>query len=206
MDALKFSGCAIPGVRVLRAVPHEDARGMFADLWEPAHLPGSADRSWRMAVTCSEQWVVRGLHYQLDACGLELATRVEPRMAKVVTCLRGEVRDVLVDLRLRSHAFGRHATFDLVAPVVGQQAPVSLYVPPGVAHGYVVLSRSATVLYGFSARFDPSRDRALLWNDPALGIDWGILHGAVPILSAKDAAAPTLEQYISGAEVFDEDA
>jgi dTDP-4-dehydrorhamnose 3,5-epimerase len=208
---MKVTRCPIiPGVQVLRAEPREDRRGMFADLWDQAQLPGHGAGiwPWRLSITVSDQWVLRGLHYQLDAepsLG-DAGEDVRDRMAKVVTCLRGEVLDVLVDLRLRSPAFGRHARFELVAPVVGQQAPVSLYVPPGVAHGYLVRSTRATMLYGFSMPHRPSLDRSLRWNDPALGIDWGLPHGVLAVLSDKDASGITLEQYLSGTEVFDTEA
>lgn len=205
MDALtqRFHA-SIPGVLLLHGKEHADERGMFSDLWDERELPGygNGDRPWRMSITCSNQWVVRGLHYQLDPVG---GSDIRDRMAKVVTCLAGNVLDVLVDLRLRSPAFGQRLTLTLAAPGPGQQ-PVSVFIPPGVAHGYIVRSQRATMLYGFSTTFVSTRDRALLWNDPALGIDWGLPHGAIPILSAKDRAGITLEQYISGNEVFDEEA
>ncbi len=105
--------------------------------------------------------------------------------------VQGEVFDVAVDLRQASLTFGKWVRFNLSADNKRQ-----LWVPPGFAHGFVVLSESAEFLYKTTDYWYPEHERSLLWNDPAIGIDWPL--DAQPLLAAKDAAAALLRD----AEVF----
>lgn len=127
----------------------------------------------------STQGVVRGLHYQLH----------EPQ-GKLVRCVRGAILDVAVDIRRPSATFGRWAGVEL-----SDENHRMLWIPPGFAHGFSVLSDDAIVLYKCTTLWHQASDRSLLWNDPEIGIDWRVPN---PSLSAKDASAPPLAE----AEVF----
>jgi len=119
---------------------------------------------------------VRGLHFQLQPHA----------QGKLVRVLRGRILDVAVDLRAASPSFGRHVAVELSAEN-GQM----LWVPPGFAHGFVTRAPETEVAYKVTALYAPECDRSLAWNDPALGIDWG-LAAADATLSDKDRRAPLL--------------
>lgn len=124
--------------------------------------------------------VVRGLHYQLH----------EPQ-GKLVRCTRGAIFDVAVDIRRTSPHFGRWTGVELTA-----ENHLMLWIPPRFAHGFSVLSEDAEVLYKCTTMWDAESDRSLLWNDPAIGIDWRV---ASPTISTKDAAGKPLGE----AELFE---
>jgi dTDP-4-dehydrorhamnose 3,5-epimerase len=127
----------------------------------------------------SAQGVLRGLHYQ-----------IQHAQGKLVRVVRGEVFDVAVDLRKSSATFGQWTGCHLSADNAKQ-----LWIPPGFAHGFLVLSESAEFLYKTTDYWHPSHERSLLWNDPALGIEWPLPAGFdAPVLAAKDAAAVPLSQ------------
>lgn len=131
----------------------------------------------------SVKGVLRGLHYQLH-----------PRaQGKLVRAVRGSIFDVAVDIRRTSDSFGTWVGYELSASNFKQ-----LWVPPGFAHGFLVLSDEAEVLYKASDYYAPEFDRSIRWDDVAIGVDWP-LQGTSPLLSAKDAQAPSLDE----AEVFD---
>jgi len=117
----------------------------------------------------SARGVLRGLHYQ-----------IQQAQGKLVRVTAGEVFDVVVDLRKSSQRFGQHE-----AVVLSAANRRMLWVPPGFAHGFLVTSESAEFLYKVTDSWAPEHERTLLWNDPALGIDWP-LNGIEPILSKKD--------------------
>ncbi|MDD2806203.1 MAG: dTDP-4-dehydrorhamnose 3,5-epimerase [Elusimicrobiales bacterium] len=120
----------------------------------------------------SSQGVLRGLHYQRGAAA----------QGKLVRCTAGAILDVGVDLRKGSPTFGRWAAAQLTA----ENAHI-LYMPPGFAHGFLVLSETAEIIYKCTAEYSPADEGGLRWNDPDLGIEWGI---TAPKLSARDAALP----------------
>jgi dTDP-4-dehydrorhamnose 3,5-epimerase len=128
----------------------------------------------------SARGVLRGLHYQ-----------IEHEQGKLVRVTAGEVFDVAVDLRRSSPRFGRWA-----AAMLSAENRRMLWIPPGFAHGFLVVSDSAEFLYKTTDYWYPQHERSLLWDDPALGIRWPL--SRPPTLAAKDAAAPTLAQ----ADVF----
>lgn len=130
----------------------------------------------------SARHVLRGLHYQIK----------QPQ-GKLVRVVSGEVFDVAVDIRKSSPTFGQW-----VGAVLSAENKRMFWIPEGFAHGFVVLSDSAEFLYKTTDYWAPEHERSILWNDPALGIDWK-LEGAQPILSAKDQAAKLLKD----AEVFE---
>ena len=124
----------------------------------------------------SHQGVLRGLHYQ-----------IKHAQGKLVQVLLGEVFDVAVDLRRRSPMFGRPVCLKLSAESKSQ-----LWIPPGFAHGYYVLSEWAEVAYKATDFYAPEMERTLLWNDPQLGIEWPLLDKYPPNLSSKDARGKPL--------------
>jgi dTDP-4-dehydrorhamnose 3,5-epimerase len=124
----------------------------------------------------SHRGVLRGLHYQ-----------IKHAQGKLVQVLLGEVFDVAVDLRHNSPMFGKPVCLKLSA-----ESKCQLWIPPGFAHGYYVLSEWAEVDYKTTDFYAPEMERTLLWNDPQLGIEWPLLDERAPILSAKDARGKLL--------------
>jgi dTDP-4-dehydrorhamnose 3,5-epimerase len=166
---------ALPDVAIVEPRVFRDARGWFFESWNRRTLAAAGldvdfvqDNHSR-----SIRGVLRGLHYQ-----------VEHAQGKLVRVVVGEVFDVAVDLRERSPTFGRHVALRLSA-----DDPRMLWVPPGFAHGFVVLSEVAEFLYKTTDYWYPEHERTLLWNDPALRIDWPV---ADPLLAPKDAAGTPL--------------
>jgi len=119
----------------------------------------------------SARGVLRGLHYQIK----------QPQ-GKLVRCTQGEVFDVAVDIRRDSPTFGQW-----VGEILSEENKRQLWVPPGLAHGFLVLSESADFLYKTTEYYAPQHERAILWNDPDLAIEWPL--SQTPLLAAKDAAA-----------------
>ena len=173
----------LPGVKLIEPRVFGDDRGFFLESWNARSfaehgldLDFVQDNHSRSA-----RGVLRGLHYQLK----------NPQ-GKLVRVTAGAVFDVAVDVRRSSPHFGRWVGYEL-----SDANKRMLWVPPGFAHGFVVLSESADFLYKCTQLYDGSDDRGIRWNDPAVGIDWP-LAGITPQLSGKDAAAPLL----ADAEVF----
>lgn len=125
----------------------------------------------------SARGVLRGLHYQ-----------VQRPQGKLVRVVRGEVYDVAVDLRRNAPNFGRHE-----AAILSEANKRLLWVPPGFAHGFLVLSESADFLYKTTDYYAPEHERTIAWNDPDLSIPWP-LNGLTPILSKKDQAGVPFRQ------------
>lgn len=132
----------------------------------------------------SRRGTLRGLHYQLK----------QPQ-GKLVRVVAGEVYDVCVDLRRGSPTFGQWTGYTLSAENKRQ-----LWIPPGFAHGFYVLSEWADVIYKATQFYAPEWERTLLWNDPDLGIEWPLVGGKMPIISAKDAKGIPLKK----AEVYEQ--
>jgi dTDP-4-dehydrorhamnose 3,5-epimerase len=174
---------ALPGVKLIAPRVFGDDRGFFLESWNAASFAAAGlDLSFvQDNHSRSGRGVLRGLHYQL----------AEPQ-GKLVRVTQGAVFDVAVDLRRSSPVFGRWVGYEL-----SDANKHMLYIPPGFAHGFLVLSDSADFLYKCTSRYDAASERSLSWDDPRLAIDWP-LAGAVPVLSAKDAGAPRL----AAAEVF----
>jgi len=176
--------CGIPGVLVFEPVVHGDDRGFFfesyrEDLFRQATGFGGSfvqDNHSRSARN-----VLRGLHYQIR----------QPQ-GKLVRVVFGEVFDVVVDLRRRSPAFGQWAGTTLSA-----QNKRQLWVPEGLAHGFLVTSDVAETIYKTTDYYAPQHERSLLWDDPDVGIEWPLT--AAPALSAKDRSGRRL----ADCEVFD---
>ena len=174
----------LPEVLILEPKVFGDARGFFFESFNAkdfAHCTGLDVHFVQDNHSKSAKSVLRGLHYQ-----------IQHPQGKLVRVTQGEVFDVAVDLRRSSPTFGQWAGVVLSADNKRQ-----LWVPPGFAHGFVVLSDTAEFLYKTTDYWYPEFERSLLWSDPSVGIDWPV--AGTPLLAAKDAAANTLSQ----AEVFD---
>jgi dTDP-4-dehydrorhamnose 3,5-epimerase len=167
---------AIPDVLVVEPRVFEDVRGFFFESWNRrAFAEAGIDADFvQDNHSRSRRGVLRGLHYQ-----------VEHAQGKLVRVTVGEVFDVAVDLRRSSPTFGRH-----VAMTLSAANRRMLFIPPGFAHGFVVVSDAAEFLYKTTDYWYPAHERTLQWNDPALGIAWP--SGIEPTLTAKDAAGVPL--------------
>ncbi|WP_374643622.1 dTDP-4-dehydrorhamnose 3,5-epimerase [Tabrizicola sp.] len=174
---MQIEPTALPEVLILTPRRFGDARGWFMETWNAARmaeagldLPFVQDNHSFSAA----KGTLRGLHYQSP-----------PRAQdKLVRCSRGAILDVAVDIRAGSPTYGGHVAVELT-PDNGRQ----LFVPKGFLHGFVTLTDDTEVQYKCTDLYAPDHDGAVRWDDPALGIDWGI---ASPVLSDKDARAPLL--------------
>jgi dTDP-4-dehydrorhamnose 3,5-epimerase len=161
---------SIPEVLLLEPKVFADARGSFLETWGErlfAEL-GIAARFVQDNQSRSDRNVLRGLHYQIR----------QPQ-GKLVRVAAGAIFDVAVDLRRHSRTFGKWVGMKLDA-----ESHRMAWIPPGFAHGFYVLGEGAEVLYKVTDFYAPEHDRTLLWNDPALGIDWPL--AGEPVLSEKD--------------------
>jgi len=175
---------AIPDVLILEPKVFGDARGFFFESFNERNFVESTGVQATFVQdnhSKSVKGVLRGLHYQ-----------IQHAQGKLVRAVQGRVFDVAVDLRRSSPTFGRW-----VGAVLDAENHRQMWVPPGFAHGFVVLSESAEFLYKTTDYWYPEHERSLLWNDPALGIDWPI--DFTPQLAAKDAAGKLLKD----ADLFD---
>ena len=175
---------AIPDVLILQPKVFGDARGFFYESFNARDFAVATGLDVSFVQdnhSKSAKGVLRGLHYQ-----------IQHAQGKLVRVVQGEVFDVAVDLRRTSPTFGQWVGVHLSADNHRQ-----LWVPPGFAHGFVVLSEMAEFLYKTTDYYQPEFERSLLWNDCTVGINWPIERE--PILAAKDSAAPLL----GAAEIFD---
>ena len=182
---MNFFPTAIP--EVVRLEPHVfgDARGCFMETFraDQAAAAGISGNFVQDNHSGSHRNILRGLHYQIR--------HPQGKLARVVC---GEIFDVAVDLRRNSPTFGLWT-----GEILSADNKRMLWIPPGFAHGFYVLSDWADVLYKTTEYYSPEWERTLLWNDPTVGIRWPIPPGIEPVLSAKDASGARLED----AEVYD---
>jgi dTDP-4-dehydrorhamnose 3,5-epimerase len=182
---MKAIRTAIDDVILIEPKVFGDARGFFFESFNQRVFEEATGVSAAFVQdnhSRSARGVLRGLHYQLQ----------QPQ-GKLVRVVRGAVFDVAVDLRRASPSFGRWVGFEL-----SEENQRQLWVPPGFAHGFMVLSESADFLYKTTDYYAPQHERSLLWNDASLAIEWPDI-GQQPQLSAKDLAGLPLQR----AEVFD---
>ncbi|MFA6030182.1 MAG: dTDP-4-dehydrorhamnose 3,5-epimerase [Elusimicrobiota bacterium] len=173
---MKFQTTSIPGVVLVELDVFKDPRGFFMESYqrEKYRAGGIAVDFVQDNHAASTKGVLRGLHLQL-----------EHMQGKLVRVVEGKVWDVAVDVRRGSPWFGQWEAFELSAENFRQ-----LYIPPGFAHGYCVLSERAQVEYKASDLYHPASDVSIRWNDPQLAVRWPIQD---PVLSKKDAEGKTLE-------------
>jgi dTDP-4-dehydrorhamnose 3,5-epimerase len=171
---------AVPGAWEITPTLRPDARGRFFEWFTDAEFVAMTGHrlDLRQAnVSVSSAGALRGLHF----------AQLPPSQAKYVTCLRGAVFDVVVDIRVGSPTFGR---WDGV--LLDDRDHRSVYLAEGLAHGFLALQDDSTVAYLCSAGYSPEREHTIRATDPAIGIDWPLVAGATPNVSERDAAAPTL--------------
>lgn len=170
---------AIPGVLILEPKVFGDARGFFMESYNVRDFDAAVGQTVRFVQdnhSRSAHGVLRGLHYQLPP----------HTQGKLVRVTQGEVFDVAVDLRRSSPTYGRW-----VGVALTEANHRMLWLPPGLAHGFVVTSESADFLYKTTAYYAPEAKRCVRWDDPAIGIAWPALK-QLPLLSPRDANAPLL--------------
>jgi dTDP-4-dehydrorhamnose 3,5-epimerase len=172
---MEFEPTEIPDVVLIRPKVFGDPRGFFFESWEERKFAAAGldvkfvqDNHSRSA-----RHILRGLHYQIG--------QPQGKLVRVVT---GAVYDVAVDIRRSSPTFGRW-----VGVTLSEENRHMLWVPPGFAHGFLVLSESADFLYRCTDFYAPPQERAIQWNDPDLKVAWPLPAGVAPVLSAKDAVA-----------------
>lgn len=182
--AINVIATALPDVKLIEPKVFGDARGFFYESFnarEFARATGVSAEFVQDNHSRSVKGVLRGLHYQ-----------IQHPQGKLVRVVSGEVFDVVVDIRRSSPTFGKWVGVSL-----SEDNKRQLWVPPGFAHGFCVTSESAEFLYKTTDYWYPEFERSLLWNDPALGIEWPL--DGEPQVAAKDAAGRVLSE----AEVFE---
>lgn len=167
----------LPEVLIVQPQLFGDGRGFFLETYQFHRYVelGISRHFVQDNLSRSACGVLRGLHLQNPLT-----------QGKLVTALRGKVLDVAVDVRLGSPGFGQHVAVEL-----SEENRWQLWVPRGFAHGFAVLSESADIFYKCDDLYSPKDEIAIRWDDPAIGIKWGV---ESPVLSAKDAAAPPLAE------------
>jgi dTDP-4-dehydrorhamnose 3,5-epimerase len=178
---MKVTTTAIPGVLILEPKVFGDARGFFFESFNQRTFDQAVGHEVRFVQdnqSRSARGVLRGLHYQLPPHA----------QGKLVRVTQGAVFDVAVDMRRSSPSFGRWVGVELSGENHRQ-----LWLPPGMAHGFLVTSESADFLYKTTDYYAPASEAAVRWDDPTLAIDWPLADMA-PALSAKDVAAPLLAE------------
>lgn len=171
----------IPDLRLFVPKKHGDHRGFFSEVYSRKALRAigiDVEFVQDNHSLSSQAGVVRGLHYQVPPNA----------QAKLVRVVRGAILDVAVDIRRHSPTFGRHFACEL-----SDENWRQIYVPAGFAHGFVTLKPDTEVLYKVTDYYSPSDERGIRWDDPALGIRWGIDPSAA-ILSDRDRRHPTLAE------------
>ncbi len=174
---MEAKSVSIEGILVIQPRIFRDARGYFFEVYHK-------DKFRRMGLDSefiqdnesrSLKNTIRGLHYQIDPHA----------QGKLIRVLEGTIRDVSLDIRKGSPTYGEHFSIDITA-----ESLVQLWIPPGFAHGFSVLSDAAVLLYKCTSLYSPEHERGILYNDPSLSIDWGV---ETPIVSDKDMALPRFE-------------
>jgi dTDP-4-dehydrorhamnose 3,5-epimerase len=177
---MEFEPTRLPEVILIKPRVFGDARGFFFETWQEREFAaaGIAMPFVQDNHSHSGRHTLRGLHFQ-----------IEQPQGKLVRVTRGEVFDVVVDIRRSSPRFGHW-----VGVVLSDTNHHMLWVPPGFAHGYLALSEKIDFLYKCTDYYAPQHERAIRWNDPQLGVQWPLPAGVAPILSGKDAVAPLLRE------------
>ena len=183
MPGFSFQTTSIPGLTTITPMCVPDSRGYLSKPFEKSIFAAHGiDLSpWEELRSCSKKGVLRGLHLQR-----------RHSQDKLVQVLRGAVYDVAVDLRKDSPTFGTWEGFFLT-----EENRQMLYIPKGFAHGFLALEYNTLFSYLCGDRYDPESDGGIRWNDPELGVDWPLERVERPILSEKDAALPSLQEFLA---------
>jgi dTDP-4-dehydrorhamnose 3,5-epimerase len=172
---LKVTPTAIHDVLVIESKVFGDERGWFTESFNTQDFASATGLNVEFVQdnhSFSRQWTLRGLHYQL-----------EQAQGKLVRVVAGSVFDVAVDIRKDSPTYGKWAGIELSA-----QNHKQMWIPAGLAHGFLVLSEVAEFLYKTTDYYHPQSEVCLAWNDPSVGIEWPLPEGVTPNMNAKDAA------------------
>ncbi len=170
---------ALPGLFLVKAPRHADYRGYLTKIF---HKPSFDERGFTAAFTesyysVSHLNVLRGLHFQIPPYDHD----------KCVTCITGQAQDVVLDLRRSSATYGRHVVIPL-----SSEDPTMVFIPRGMAHGFLSLAENTMLFYNVTSVFEPTADRGILWN--SAGIEW---QAASPVISERDMAFPALADFES---------
>ncbi len=182
---MQITPTKIPEVVIIEPRVFQDERGFFLESFNQRAFDQAVGGHYRFVQdnhSCSAANILRGLHYQ-----------IQNAQGKLVRAVVGSIYDVAVDIRQGSPTFGKS-----VGKVLSAENKKQLWIPPGFAHGFYVLSETADVLYKATDFYSPAHERCLVWNDPSLRIQWPTA-GKTPVLSAKDAAGEALKS----ADLFD---
>ena len=179
---MKIIDTSIPDVKIIEPAVFGDERGFFMETWQEQKFNELVceRRFVQDNHSKSRQGILRGLHYQ-----------TEQTQGKLVRVVAGEVFDVAVDIRRDSPNFGQWAS-----AVLSAENRRQLWIPPGFAHGFLVLSDSAEFLYKTTDYYAPALERCIRWDDPALAINWPL--SAAPVLSAKDQCGVAFDSLRAG--------
>jgi dTDP-4-dehydrorhamnose 3,5-epimerase len=177
-DNMIVTKTAIPGVLIIEPKLFGDSRGFFTELYQSDRYARTGMRRQFVQdnLSRSVKGTLRGLHFQYP----------KPQ-GKLVTIMRGAVMDVAVDVRVGSPTFGRHVAVEL-----SEDNRRQFWLPPGIAHGFIVQSETVDFFYKCDENYAPEHEHVLLWNDPALAIKWGT---DAPLLSARDKQGLTLAEF-----------
>lgn len=181
---MKLTNTAIPDVKIIEPAVFGDARGFFMETWNSTKFAElGLDVSFAQDNhSRSREGILRGLHYQIQ--------HVQGKLVRVTS---GKVFDVAVDLRRSASTFGQWIGVEL-----SDENHRMLWVPPGFAHGFYVMSESADFLYKCTDVYAPQHERCIRWDDPTLNIHWPLREGQAPLVSAKDVEGKAWQD----AEVF----
>ena len=170
---MQFKETPIPGLYVVEPVVHGDARGFFYEQFHAIEFQSHGLAAQYLQDNCSssQQWTLRGLHYQ----------RAPYAQTKLVRAMVGRILDVALDIRPDSPTFGQHYAVEL-----SDENHLALYIPKGFAHGFLVLSDEAEFAYKCTDFYHPGDEGGLAYNDPEIGIEWPVTEGMELIISEKD--------------------
>lgn len=168
----------IDGIKMLKLNKYSDSRGFFTERFKDQYKDVLDIKTNFVQDNFSRSYknVVRGLHLQHS-----------PGQGKLITCLSGEILDVVVDIRKGSSTYGKHLSI-----VLKGDEPSLLWIPAGFAHGFSVQSEATDLLYKVDCYYNPKNEISIKWNDPELKIDWKV---SSPIVSDKDNASPSFSDY-----------
>ena len=182
---MKVRPLSIPDILLIEPKVYEDNRGFFFESFNQADFEKESNLSPTFVQenhSRSNKGVLRGLHYQLPP-------KAQDKLVRVV---KGEIFDVVVDIRKSSSTFGKW-----IGEILTEKNKKQMWIPKGFAHGFVVLSNNAEIVYKTTDYYAPDYERCILWNDPQLNIDWGLM-GVKPRLSNKDKKG----ELLNNSEIF----
>lgn len=183
---MNIASLSIPDILLIEPKIFKDNRGFFFESFNKSVFEKLTNLSPVFVQenhSSSSKGVLRGLHFQLPP-------KAQDKLVRVV---KGEILDIAVDIRKNSLTFGKY-----IGQVISEKNKKQLWIPKGFAHGFIVISENAEIIYKATDYYSPEHERSILWNDPIINIDWN-LNGTAPILSNKDIDA----SLINDSEIFE---